>query len=347
MDLQPHDIHVWHARVAEHNARLLSPTERAFAERFRFAADRARFISGRALARCLVGRYSGVAPESVVLSFSEFGKPSPAGIRDLHFNVSHSHDVVVCAIARRPVGVDVERVEQIPDLCELASRFFSVDEFEALQRVEGAQKTRHFFTCWTRKEAYVKAIGEGLSCPLSDFTVSIDPLHPRLLHRRGDPGAPARWTLENLDAGSEYVGAVATVGTRGLIVERRWPLPDRTDQGERAMRKVVFTELTVFSGVLPLASGYMEACCRNDPLLTASFEFEKFRPVKTPFADLIGLLEDRRADVYAFSSYVWNTGMVRRLVEALLASRPEVHVVLGGPQVMHQASSICRRITRP
>jgi radical SAM superfamily enzyme YgiQ (UPF0313 family) len=103
-------------------------------------------------------------------------------------------------------------------------------------------------------------------------------------------------------------------------------------------QKVTFIELPVFSGVVPLASGYMEAYSRKDPLLESSFQFEKISlPVKTPYAEVLSALEQSDADVYAFSCYVWNTRLVRRLLNALLAAKPDAYYLLGGPQVMHQA----------
>src|SRR5438067_10357075 len=102
--------------------------------------------------------------------------------------------------------------------------------------------------------------------------------------------------------------------------------------------KVTFLELPVFAGVVPLASGYMEAYCRKDPSIDAAFSFEKLSwPVTTPFADILTVLERSDADVYAFGCYVWNTGLVRRLAGALMSTKPRALFVLGGPQVMHQA----------
>lgn len=103
-------------------------------------------------------------------------------------------------------------------------------------------------------------------------------------------------------------------------------------------RKVTFVELATFEGIVPLASGYMEAVCRQDEVLVRSFSFEKIsRAVETPYQELLDLLENSDADIYAFSCYVWNSGMVRRLLQALLASHPHSRFILGGPQVMHQA----------
>jgi putative methyltransferase len=103
-------------------------------------------------------------------------------------------------------------------------------------------------------------------------------------------------------------------------------------------KNVTFIELPVFTGVVPLASGYMEVCCRKDPVLAESYTFEKISlAVTTPYAEILAALTAAAADVYAFSCYVWNTGMVRRLLDALLIARPRAHFVLGGPQVMHEA----------
>lgn len=103
-------------------------------------------------------------------------------------------------------------------------------------------------------------------------------------------------------------------------------------------QKVTFVELPVFSGVLPLASGYMEAYCRRDPQIAASFDFEKVSLcVRTPYAVVLSRLQQNNADVYAFSCYVWNTRLVRRLIDGLLAAKPTAFYILGGPQVMHQA----------
>ena len=104
--------------------------------------------------------------------------------------------------------------------------------------------------------------------------------------------------------------------------------------------RVALVELPVFSGVVPLVSGYMEAVCRKDPILNASYSFEKLSlPVRTPFEDVLARLEEGKASVYAFSCYVWNSGLVRRLLSALLDARPDAQFILGGPQVMRQASA--------
>ena len=107
--------------------------------------------------------------------------------------------------------------------------------------------------------------------------------------------------------------------------------------------KVAFVELTVFAGVLPLASGYMEAYCRKDPEVAGALTFDKISmPIATPYADVLAALEKSDADVYAFSCYVWNSGRVRRLIDALLARKPNAHFIVGGPQVMNQGLKYLR-----
>jgi hypothetical protein len=104
-------------------------------------------------------------------------------------------------------------------------------------------------------------------------------------------------------------------------------------------RKIAFIEIPEFSGVVPLVSGYMEACCLKDPLLAASFTYKKLLlAVKPPYEQIISTLQSSNANVYAFSRYVWNTGLVRRLLSALLKARPQSHFILGGPQVMAQGA---------
>ena len=107
--------------------------------------------------------------------------------------------------------------------------------------------------------------------------------------------------------------------------------------------KVAFVELTVFAGVLPLASGYMEAYCRKDPEVSGALRFDKISmPIATPYAEVLAALEQSDADVYAFSCYVWNSGRVRRLIDALLAKKPGAHFIVGGPQVMNQGAKYLR-----
>jgi 4'-phosphopantetheinyl transferase len=165
-------------------------------------------------------------PTAIEFRLTDFGKPLLARASGLEFNVSHSSNAMVCAIAHRPVGIDVEYVRPIVNARDIATRFFSAAEIDALRRVDDEQLMTHFFTCWTRKEAYIKAIGKGLTCRLDGFSVSIEPARPALLHADSEPDGPRRWSLSNLDFPGEcgsLVGALAVESGAGDVVHRQWP----------------------------------------------------------------------------------------------------------------------------
>jgi 4'-phosphopantetheinyl transferase len=128
-----------------------------------------------------------------------------------HFNLAHSHELAVYAFARHhAVGIDVEYVRELADARQLAARFFSARENAAWLALPAGQRAVGFYNCWTRKEAYIKAIGEGLSCPLDQFDVSLAPGEPaRLLSIAGDEGAANQWSLWTLSPAPGYVGALA------------------------------------------------------------------------------------------------------------------------------------------
>jgi 4'-phosphopantetheinyl transferase len=176
---------------AEPLAGLLSADERHRAGRFAFARERRRYIVARARLRQLLGERLGAAPESLQFVYHPHGKPAlerRLGQRDLRFNVSHCGGVAAYAFAEgREVGVDVEREREIEDAEAIAERCFSPAERDAC-RVLG------FLYCWTRKEAFVKALGSGLSSPLLELDVS---------------GAPQGWSVQSFVPGPGLVGAVA------------------------------------------------------------------------------------------------------------------------------------------
>lgn len=134
--------------------RLLSPAERDRASRFHFERDRQRFTAGRGRLRQLLGRYTDVPPDAVVIETRASGKPFTRGKQSLEFNVAHSDNRVVFAFARRPVGVDVEWIRPLPGLLTIAAQFFAPGEYAAMRRLTGAPLEDTFFRCWTLKEAY-------------------------------------------------------------------------------------------------------------------------------------------------------------------------------------------------
>ena len=230
------DVHVWHASLSvdrpsqDELLGTLSPDERARAERFHFERGRDRFITGRGLLRAILARYLARPPEALRFDYSLHGKPRLSGSDGdrLRFNVSHSHDLALYAITEdRELGVDVERIE--PRLEKgIAERFFSPGEVAALRALPAEVQSEAFFACWTRKEAYVKAKGEGLSFGLDQFEVSLAPGEPAALLRTiADPDEACRWSLRELAPEPGYAAAVAVEGrdveVRCHGVSDAWP----------------------------------------------------------------------------------------------------------------------------
>ena len=217
------EIHLWRAALdhpaihVERVAAVLSVDERNRAERFYFDQDRRRFIVGRGLLRMILGRYMSVEPRRLEFCYGPHGKPAlveTAGTWSPRFNVSHSDGLALYAVThRQELGVDVERIRPIADVGAIADRFFSAEENAVLHAVPPSRKIEAFFTCWTRKEAYIKATGDGLSLPLDQFDVSLAPgASSALLSIRGAPGAATGWLLRDLALGPEYVAALAVEG---------------------------------------------------------------------------------------------------------------------------------------
>jgi len=192
----------------------LSEDERGRAARFRFDKDRRRFIASRGLLRELLGRLLGVKPDRLAFAYTARGKPvlaAPASGRRLHFNVAHSDSLAIYAAAwDYEVGIDIERLRPIEGAEAIACRFFSERELAQWRSVPSRQRLEAFFNCWTRKEACLKATGDGISELLSQIEVSLVPGHPsRLFNMVGDPRAATRWLLQSLTPAPTYLGTVA------------------------------------------------------------------------------------------------------------------------------------------
>ena len=222
------DIQLWHVSLdrppeeAERLAAVLAPDERSRANRFRDAALGRRFVVGRATLRQLLGRQLSRDPKEIGFTYGAAGKPELIDLSShgLHFNLTHSQGVAIIAVSPgRPIGVDVERIR--PDFAgeEIAARFFSPREQAMLSALPADQRIESFFRCWTRKEAFIKLLGAGLSFPLDKFDVSLAPGAPaELLALRGESGAKTRWSLREIDAPPEHVAAVAVEGTLNQII---------------------------------------------------------------------------------------------------------------------------------
>jgi 4'-phosphopantetheinyl transferase len=195
--------------------KLLSDTERRRADRFAFDRDRNRFIVARARLRELLATRLSVRPESVELTYGIHGKPALArrfADSDLRFNVSHSDDVAVYAFSLgREIGIDIEAVRSIPDADDIAARFFSRRENEAYLALDPSDKPLGFFYCWTRKEAFIKAIGDGLFHQFDSFDVSLAPGEPaKILRIKDMPESECGWCLNSFSPLPGLVAAVVT-----------------------------------------------------------------------------------------------------------------------------------------
>jgi 4'-phosphopantetheinyl transferase len=217
------EVRVWRASLDLGEAALeslishLGEDERERVGRFHFRRDAVRFAASRVALRTGLAERLGVDPGALVFQYGPHGKPALAAPFDrsgLSFSASRSEGVGLYAAAwGRRIGVDIERVRPMPDLEEVAALTFSPEERRQLDRLAPAERLTGFFNCWTRKEAYLKAIGTGLTDSPSRFSVSLAPGAPASLDRvDDDPRAPERWTLAALDVDRGYVAAVAVEG---------------------------------------------------------------------------------------------------------------------------------------
>ena len=209
------ETHIWHASPALHSdlepAAILSEDEQERMAKFRFVNDQKDFLFYRSTLRILLASYLGAVPSELRFAYSAQGKPYlTAPLGDLEFNLSHTSGLGLFAICRgRRVGVDVERIRKDFAVMEIAGRFFSPAEYRALAQMPKILSHEGFFHCWTRKEAFVKARGEGLSYPLDSFDVSVVPEAEEVtLTTRPDSHEAGNWHLQSLNFFPEHAAAL-------------------------------------------------------------------------------------------------------------------------------------------
>ena|SRR5438105_6792323 len=218
--LREDEVHLWIAPLTMPPEKLsyfksiLSADEKERARRFRKISDGKRYLIARGSLRCLLASYVAGAPDQLQFTYGVFGKPSLSNQTSktiLNFSVSHSEDRVLFGFARgRRIGVDLEYVRPDIDALALAKGYFSPVEFWRLRRLPATEQCEAFYCAWTRKEAYLKACGEGLSFGLERVEVSFSPAEPaRIRAVAGVPNVSAAWTLKHLSPDPNYVGAVA------------------------------------------------------------------------------------------------------------------------------------------
>jgi 4'-phosphopantetheinyl transferase len=220
LTLSADDVHVWQARLDDHDAGglrlLLSADEISRADRFHFPKDRDHYTVARGLLRKLLAAYLRLGPAELQFTYAEKGKPSLVESQRslINFNLAHSHGVVLYAFSTgREIGVDVEFLREDFAGDQIAERFFSPGEIDTLRSVPASLRKEAFFNCWTRKEAYIKARGEGLSLPLDEFDVSLLPGEDAaLLRNHKEPAEVGRWTMRSIPVPTGYAAALVVEG---------------------------------------------------------------------------------------------------------------------------------------
>lgn len=226
-------VHVWQVPLAQPEDRinssraLLSQEELDRAHRFYFDHHRVRFIAGRAALKSILSGYLEINPRSVEFSLGPQGKPElKAGMAEsgIRFNLSHSGDFALVAVTQGlAVGVDIEAVNREFAGEDIARRFFSPDEVARLVALPSGERIAAFFRCWTRKEAYIKALGKGLSLPLDSFDVTFEPgVSALLLRSTESEDEPSRWSMYDLAVPEGYTGALVVEGREHSLEQRMW-----------------------------------------------------------------------------------------------------------------------------
>lgn len=231
------EAHVWAVPLhdppfaREHLHSLLTTLERERVSRFRFEDDRSRAIVGRGMLRMVLGDWTGRPPEEIELVEGPRGRPllHGEGSTGLHFNVAHSGAWVLVGVADgRRIGVDVEQVRPVADMASLVARYFAPGEAAAIASLQGDDRVAAFFDCWTRKEAFIKAVGAGLQFGLDRFEVECRPGRvPAIVSIEGSAEEAARWRLW---CGTPATGYRAAVATEGATV-RPWLWSGREPPG--------------------------------------------------------------------------------------------------------------------
>jgi len=232
LSLATGEVHVWRVELDQPEHLLekfretLEEHELDRASRFHFEKHRRHFVVSRGVLRQLLARYLDADPATLRFSYGAYGKPALDGKHKnsrLRFNMSHSHEVALFAFAEdRELGVDVEHIRADFASEEIARRFFSHREVETFNAIPQQDQVAAFFRCWTRKEAYIKAIGRGLSQALDQFDVTLAAEEPAALLWCNEDDA-SRWSMSDLDVGSEYAGALAVEGQASNL--RCWQFP--------------------------------------------------------------------------------------------------------------------------
>jgi 4'-phosphopantetheinyl transferase len=213
------EIHLWHADIDQESSRLkiferlLDEDESARARRFYHSTDRCRYITRRGMLRLLIGSYAACEPSHIAFSYTENGKPCiarPVEGRCINFNVSHSEGFALFAFVKdSAIGADIEKKRRVPDMIHIAQKILTEKEYCYFKAVPDCEKGDVFFRFWTHKEALVKAMGCGLSFPLTSIELGIEIENEnKIFHNYTFPGIEKRWTVLSYAPASEYCACV-------------------------------------------------------------------------------------------------------------------------------------------
>ncbi|HMS34190.1 MAG TPA: 4'-phosphopantetheinyl transferase superfamily protein [Ignavibacteria bacterium] len=216
MTISENEIHIYRFSLEstsdqiKESETVLSPDELWKAYQYKFEKDKFHYISGRALLRKLLAKYLDQAPGNITFSYSEKGKPFING-NNIKFNLAHSGGKAVFAFTNNSeVGIDIEFMRELSDALQIAKRFFSDGEVKEFSEIIDCDIRTAFFNCWTRKEAFIKALGEGLSYPLNDFSVTLKPGEkPEVKWIKGKDAEVKKWSLFNIEVDEKYVSSLA------------------------------------------------------------------------------------------------------------------------------------------
>lgn len=219
LEIEDDQAHLWlipFKKIEEGESyfrQIMSQDELSRAGRFHFEKDRTRYVCGRGFLRLLLGRYLSILPSSILFEYNDFGKPELSKHQNLQlltFNTSHAEDYLAFAVTNiAQIGIDIEILQKKTDLMGIAERFFSAKEFEKIKSFHNKNFTEAFYNCWTRKEAFIKAVGDGLSIPLNSFEVSIDTNEGYTNINFYNKNGSEKWRLLSFKPATNYVGALA------------------------------------------------------------------------------------------------------------------------------------------
>jgi 4'-phosphopantetheinyl transferase len=222
VNLQNDQVHIWRIDINQHLndiinlLAILDNKEKQQAQRFKFNKDRNCLICSHAILRILLSKYLACVPKSITYEYNQYGKPMLSNNNNkLHFNLSHSHQKAIIAITKdNPIGIDIEYMQTKQSLAEIAKRFFAAQEYHEYKQLPNKQKIHGFYNAWTRKEAFVKAIGEGITHPLKNFVVNLTPgTNAKILSIKNHETAPQDWQLHSFTVAEKYCAALAWEGT--------------------------------------------------------------------------------------------------------------------------------------